>query len=143
MGLFSRNKGPKAGKPLNTAPSNASLQSGDSGSIKSPQSAFANKAFNRTSNGTVGTMPQTPLTPFSPTHSMPKIDMPKGPDPHLDPAGYLRSLGAVRERSKIVTEKALKNDLKHFDVDMSKFGDVVTFVSQIIKVRLHISGEKG
>lgn len=30
-------------------------------------------------------------------------------------------------------DKALKNDLNHFDVDMSKFSDVVSFVSQIIK----------
>lgn len=66
---------------------------------------------------------------------LPKIDLPRPPDPQLDPAGYLRSLGAVRERSKIVTDKALRNELKHFDVDMSKFPDVVTFVTGIIKVR--------
>jgi hypothetical protein len=65
---------------------------------------------------------------------LPKIDLPRPPDPQLDPAGYLRSLGAVRERSKIVTDKALRNELKHFDVDMSKFPDVVTFVTGIIKV---------
>lgn len=67
---------------------------------------------------------------------LPKIDLPRPPDPQLDPAGYLRSLGAVRERSKIVTDKALRNELKHFDVDMSKFPDVVTFVTGIIKVSL-------
>lgn len=33
----------------------------------------------------------------------------------------------------MVTEKALRNDLKHFDVDMGKFPDVVSFVSGIIK----------
>lgn len=43
-------------------------------------------------------------------------------------------MGAVRARSKIVTDKALRNELNHFDVDMSKFGDVVSFVSNIIKV---------
>jgi len=63
----------------------------------------------------------------------PKVDMPRPPDPQLDPAGYLRSLGAVRQRSKIVTDKALKNELRHFDVDMNKFSDVVTFVANIIK----------
>lgn len=61
--------------------------------------------------------------------------MPRAPDPQLDPVGYLRSLGAVRERSKIVTDKALRNELLHFDVDMTKFTDVVTFVARIIKVR--------
>ena len=60
--------------------------------------------------------------------------MPRAPDPQLDPVGYLRSLGAVRERSKIVTDKALRNELLHFDVDMTKFADVVTFVARIIKV---------
>lgn len=64
---------------------------------------------------------------------MPRIDLPRAPDPALDPAGYLRSLTAVRERSRIITDKALRNDLTHFDVDMSKFSDVVTFVAQIIK----------
>ena len=54
----------------------------------------------------------------------------------LDPAGYLRSIYAVRERSKLVLEKAKKNQLKHFTVDMSKFGDVASFVVSIIKVSL-------
>jgi hypothetical protein len=86
---------------------------------------------NRSSNGGASG-PGTPLTPFSPV-SLPKIDLPRPPDPHIDPVGYLRSLPAVRERSKIVTEKALRNELRHFDVDLDKFPDVVTFVSGIIK----------
>jgi hypothetical protein len=91
--------------------------------------------MNRTSAGTAGSNgPPTPITPFSPGVNHPKIDMPRQPDPQLDPAGYLRSLGAVRQRSKIVTDKALKNELRHFDVDMNKFSDVVTFVANIIKV---------
>jgi hypothetical protein len=40
----------------------------------------------------------------------------------------------VRERSKLVLEKAKKNQLKHFTVDMSKFHDVASFVVSIIKV---------
>ncbi|KAK3351276.1 hypothetical protein B0H65DRAFT_421764 [Neurospora tetraspora] len=77
--------------------------------------------------------PGTP--PFSPglNPGVPRIDIPRPPDPQLDPVGYLRSLGAVRERCKIVTEKALRNELNHFDVDMNKFEDVVTFVANIIK----------
>jgi hypothetical protein len=66
--------------------------------------------------------------------SHPKVDLPRAPDPQLDPAGYLRSLNAVRERCSIVTDKAYRNDLRHFDVDMGKFSDVVTFVANIIKV---------
>ena len=133
MGLFSRKaKAPKLAtdKQLNSAKSNASLNSHTS-SLKSP---LGNpRAMNRASGGTASTGPATPLTPFSPVH-IPKVDLPKPPDPALDPAGYLRSLGAVRDRSKIVADKALRNELRHFDVDMEKFSDVVTFVSQIIKV---------
>lgn len=33
-----------------------------------------------------------------------------------------------------MTEKALRNDLKHFDVDMDMFPHVVNFVARIIKV---------
>jgi len=68
--------------------------------------------------------------------SFPDVPLPKAPDPTLDPAGYLRSIYAVRERSKLVLEKAKKNQLKHFTVDMSKFGDVARFVVSIIKVSL-------
>jgi hypothetical protein len=66
--------------------------------------------------------------------SFPDVPLPKAPDPTLDPAGYLRSIYAVRERSKLVLEKAKKNQLKHFTVDMSKFHDVASFVVSIIKV---------
>jgi hypothetical protein len=74
--------------------------------------------------------------------SFPEVPLPKAPDPSLDPAGYLRSIYAVRERSKLVLEKAKKNQLKHFTVDMSKFGDVASFVVSIIKVR-HCCERKG
>lgn len=65
---------------------------------------------------------------------LPKVDLPRPPDPQLDPVGYLRSLGAVRERSKIVLDKAKRNELNHFDVDLTKMSDVVAFVSKLIKV---------
>ncbi|KAK3374195.1 hypothetical protein B0T24DRAFT_649840 [Lasiosphaeria ovina] len=138
MGLFSRRErasktvGGGVEPKLSTSQSKSSLASAASSSIKSPI-ASSNRIMNRTSGGTASTNgPATPLTPFSPGLA-PKIDMPRAPDPQLDPVGYLRSLGAVRDRSKIVTDKALRNDLRHFDVDMRKFGDVVSFVSNIIK----------
>ena len=121
---------------LSTSQSKSSLTSGSS-SIRSPIGFSASRMMNRTSAGTTSTNggTSTPGTPFSPvTPAMPRVDMPRPPDPQLDPAGYLRSLGAVRERSKVVTEKAYRNQLHHFDVDMDKFDDVVTFVSNIIKV---------
>lgn len=67
--------------------------------------------------------------------SFPDVPLPKAPDPTLDPAGYLRSIYAVRERTRLVLEKARKNQLKHFTVDMSKFQDTATYVVAIIKVR--------
>lgn len=132
MGLFSRKeKKPKVDPSINTNPSNVSINSHAS-SLKSPPGAGAQRNFlNRTS---AASTPGTPMSPMSPV-KLPKIDLPRPPDPQLDPAGYLRSLGAVRERSKIITDKALRNDLKHFDVDMHKFANVVTFVSGLIKVR--------
>lgn len=68
--------------------------------------------------------------------NLPDIPLPKAPDPHLDPAAYLRSIYAVRERSRLVMEKARRNQLRHFHVDMSKFADTAKFVVSIIKVRL-------
>ncbi|KAK0667065.1 hypothetical protein QBC41DRAFT_229319 [Cercophora samala] len=140
MGLFSRrDKAPKAAADdqpaLSSSQSKTSLTSASS-SIVTPINT-SSRIINRTSAGTTSTAgPGTPLTPFSPTGmnpTLPKVDMPRPPDPQLDPAGYLRSLGAVRERCQIVSSKALKNDLRHFDVDMRKFPDVVSFVANIIK----------
>ncbi|KXL45044.1 hypothetical protein M433DRAFT_67607 [Acidomyces richmondensis BFW] len=65
--------------------------------------------------------------------SLPEIPLPRPPDPNLDPAGYLRSIYAVRERSRLVLEKAKRNQLRHFVVDMSKFNDTAKFVVAIIK----------
>ena len=129
MGLF--HKKPKAPKSF----SQPSLGGGDSTtSVNSEQKSPATATHRQWNRSSAGSNPQTPLTPFSPAH-LPKVDLPKAPDPQLDPAGYLRSLGSVRERSRIVTEKAFLNRLNHFDVDMSKFPDVVHFVCGIIKVR--------
>jgi hypothetical protein len=61
-------------------------------------------------------------------------EVPKCPDPNVDPAGYLRSIHAVRERCMIVFEKARKNELNHFDVDWDKFDQTVKWVEQIIRV---------
>ena len=66
--------------------------------------------------------------------SFPEVPLPRAPDPTLDPAGYLRSIYAVRDRSRLVLDKAKKNQLKHFTVDMSKFTDVASFVVSIVKV---------
>lgn len=41
----------------------------------------------------------------------------------------------MRERNAVVLGKAKRNQLNHFDVDMSKFEDTTKFVVSIIKVR--------
>ena len=66
--------------------------------------------------------------------TFPNVPLPKAPDPNLDPAGYLRSIYAVRERSRLVLDKAKRNQLRHFTVDMSKFADTANYVVAIIKV---------
>ncbi|KAL1970892.1 hypothetical protein VTN77DRAFT_2726 [Rasamsonia byssochlamydoides] len=64
---------------------------------------------------------------------IPEVPISKPPDPSLDPAAYLRSIHAVRERSRIVLQKARQNQLNHFDVDMSKFEATASYVVSIIK----------
>ena len=66
---------------------------------------------------------------------MPEVTIPDPPDPRSKPADYLRSIHAVRERSRLVLEEAKVNALNHFDVDLSKFKDTADYVVSIIKVR--------
>ncbi|KAK9324130.1 hypothetical protein V1517DRAFT_366310 [Lipomyces orientalis] len=50
-----------------------------------------------------------------------------------DPAVYLRTLPAVRERTRLVMEKAKVNELSNFTVDFAKFDKAVEFVASIIE----------
>ena len=55
----------------------------------------------------------------------------------MDPkVKYLLSLGAVRERAKLVEKAAHAGKLRHFDVHEESLSDVADFVSSVIKVRL-------
>jgi len=65
---------------------------------------------------------------------MAKESLPGAPDPVVDPAAYLRSIYAVRERTRLVLDKAKKDQLKHFQCDMSKFPAAADYVVSIIKV---------
>lgn len=75
-----------------------------------------------------------------PALSTANIALPPPPDPAQDPAAYLRSIHAVRERSRIVHEKAKCNNLAHFDVDPTKFRETAAYIVSIIKVTTHRSG---
>lgn len=129
MGLFSRKQ--KSPRESGILESQSTTSFGSS--------TFRGLTNNRASAGSMLT-PNTPLSPL-PSLKIPKLDLPRPPDPALDPAGYLRSLGAIRDRAKVLLEKAEDNELVHFDVDMNKFPNVVTFVSGLIKVRLFVYGE--
>ena len=61
------------------------------------------------------------------------VEMPPTPDPATKPAAYLRSIQAVRERSKLVLMRAKANQLNHFTVDMSRFQETADYVVSIIK----------
>lgn len=67
-------------------------------------------------------------------NTMPDIAIPDPPDPTAHPAAYLRSIHAVRQRTKLVLDEAKCNGLHHFDVDMSKFKDTADYVVSIIRV---------
>ncbi|KAG0646526.1 Pyrimidine-degrading 14 [Hyphodiscus hymeniophilus] len=120
MGIFSR----KDKSSSNTSDSRKNSSSLTEITSLSSQSSLKSPA-------TPGFSSKMSLTSVPPI--FPNIDMPKTPDPHVDPAGYLRSIGSVRERCSLVLEKAKSNELNHFDVDMSKFADTTSFVVSIIK----------
>ncbi|KAI0393459.1 DUF1688-domain-containing protein [Xylariaceae sp. FL0594] len=128
MGLFSRKS-----RPAKSVTKDSASFDSDNSNSHSNNSNVRNLRNIRSPNLNGFSMSgvQSPLSPMTP--QLPRVNLPKPPDPSLDAAGYLRSLGAVRERCRIVTEKALENRLNHFDVDLDKFPDVVSFVCGIIK----------
>ncbi|CAN6665640.1 hypothetical protein TRVA0_037S00650 [Trichomonascus vanleenenianus] len=48
-------------------------------------------------------------------------------------AAYLKSIQSVRERSSIVFDKALKNELKTFDVDLKRIDPTVDYLIKLMK----------
>lgn len=126
MGIFNRNvrKGAKPASSDAASATDTSLASAGSSSLRSSGLLNANMSSGSVHNPSFS----------SPTSAPPKVLMPRTPDPSLDPAAYLKSLDSVRERCNIILEKAKKNELNHFVVDMSKFDDTTKFVVSIIKV---------
>jgi hypothetical protein len=126
MGLFSRKKTSESTTSGGSRKNSSSLADVTSMSSQSSLKSPVTPGTPGFSNFTKMSAPMNP--------AIPKINLPKAPDPHVDPAGYLRSIGAVRERSLPVLVKAKANRLNHFEVDMSKFEDTTKFVVSIIKV---------
>lgn len=121
MGIFSRkNSKPSTKSDALSIETDASRLSRGSIAAKSPLFAKDTNGWN---------------TPTSPATTMePEVVISKPISPKVDPAGYLRSIHAVRERTRLVFEKAKRNELLHFNVDMDKFAETATYVVSIIKV---------
>jgi hypothetical protein len=120
MGLFSR----KNSKP--SVHSDTLSIDTDRSRLSKPSTA-ASPSLGRDGNGWA-----TPMS--SMTMSEPELLALRPVDPAVEPAAYLRSLHAVRQRSRVVFHKALKNELVHFNVDLEKFADTAAYVVAIIKV---------
>ncbi|KAF2436737.1 hypothetical protein EJ08DRAFT_704145 [Tothia fuscella] len=121
MGLFNKKKGKRAAI--------AAHQDSHSGGRHEENGHFAKGSSSSKSSSNTPTM----ASKSSPRASIPDVTLPKAPDPNRDPVAYLRSIYAVRERSGLVLERAKRDQLKHFGVDMSKFGDTARYVVSIIK----------
>lgn len=65
--------------------------------------------------------------------ALPEVKLAPPPDPSLDPAAYLKSVHAIRARTQLVYQRAKRNQLQHFTVDGSKFGETAAYVVSIIK----------
>lgn len=113
MGLF-KNKGSRNDSSFTDSSDKASM----TGSISKAASIYVK---------TVNSSP-------SANASLPEIPLPRAPDYNMDPAAYLKSVNAVRERSRMVFRLGQKGQLKHFNVDMSKFEETAQYVVSIIKV---------
>lgn len=124
MGLFSK----KSGSRANSVNSDSTGKSGRKGSQTSLASTIRSPTAGQPGRSSSSGNASPPLP------AIPSIELPLAPDPGLDPSGYLRSIYAVRERSKFVIQAALKNQLTNFTVDMEKFKDVAEYVVSIIKV---------
>jgi len=55
-----------------------------------------------------------------------------------DKVNYLLSLGAVRDRAKVVGEAAQAGKLTHFDVHEERLGSAADFVTSVIKVCFYL-----
>lgn len=129
MGLFNRKK---AAKP--PANGHADVKSGGKRTVQ-PGETRQRKPNDKNDIATVTpsrSLQANGVKVEDPAHQI--YSLPQPADPSKDPAGYLRSIHAVREQSQIVLAKAKRNELTNFRVDMSKLNDTAAYVTSIIKV---------
>ncbi|EEQ89168.1 hypothetical protein RJZ56_003409 [Blastomyces dermatitidis] len=99
---------------------------------KDDRESFMSSSSARTSNASLK-VPMSMKTVNGASVPIPEVPIAPPPDPNLDPAAYLRSIHAVRQRSKVVMQRAKRNQLNHFDIDFSKFAGTAQYVASIIK----------
>ncbi|EEQ28956.1 conserved hypothetical protein [Microsporum canis CBS 113480] len=97
------------------------------------ESVFSNSSSRASSTSARLPVSGRSSNPSPTSHPIPEVPMAPPPDPNLDPAAYLKSIHAVRQRSSLVMAKAKTNQLNHFDVDMSKFSTTAQYIVSIIK----------
>lgn len=123
MGIFSR----KNSKPSILNQSTLSVDTHASRGTRTSTTAKS-PLFAQGANGSV--------TPSLAAVSLADEAILKPIDPSVDPAGYLRSIHSVRARTRFISEKAKRNRLVHFNVDMQKFAETAAYVASIVKVSL-------
>ncbi|KMQ42834.1 Protein of unknown function DUF1688 [Trichophyton rubrum] len=130
MGFFRRKEGRAASNNNNNNNNNIHHHFEKDGQ----ESVFSNSSSRASSTSARLPVSSIRSSNNSPTsHPIPEATMAPPPDPNLDPAAYLRSIHAVRQRCGLVMEKAKENQLNHFDVDMSKFQTTAQYIVSIIK----------
>ncbi|KAF3919022.1 hypothetical protein ABW21_db0200554 [Orbilia brochopaga] len=100
-------------------------------------SVNSNGMGHKGSSTSVNSSIKSPTTPggmsFSDRSFPASMQLPPPPNPHADPVAYLRSLHAIRERTKYVMDAAEKQQLTNFTYDRTKWEETVKYVCSIIK----------
>jgi len=151
MGIFTRKASSKGSStaagtgPAQFADGISRRSTGGISARSSTQASSSNYNYGLTANANASTSTSlttpsimSPLSGKFPRNSHASLadhfPLPKPPDPDVNPAAYLKSIYAVRERSAKVFDAAQRGRARHFAVDMSKFEETAGYVVSIIKV---------
>ncbi|EWC47473.1 hypothetical protein DRE_00441 [Drechslerella stenobrocha 248] len=96
-----------------------------------------NDVNHKESSTSVNSSIKSPVTPgtmsFAHDGIPASMSLPSSPNPWADPVVYLRSLYAIRERTKYVIDAAEKQQLTNFIYDKTKLSETARYVVSIIK----------
>ena len=102
--------------------------------INGSQTSTVTRGLTITPTSTFSNKSNSDFHLHSPAMSLSNIPIPGPPDPGVDPAAYLKSIHAVRDRSKMMMRMAMSSQLSHFDVNMDMFQNTADYVVSMIKV---------